>query len=78
MGSIFGHRIDYNGVRASGTYPAKINPSTPLPPTQWVPRHYGQEHFTVVLEMIANEKKVKRLSLITFSCYFSHLGNDRS
>ena len=33
MGSIIGHRIDYNGVGAprgaSGTYPAKINPSTP-------------------------------------------------
>ena len=31
MGSIIGHRIDYNGVgalRASGTYPAKSNPST--------------------------------------------------
>ena len=29
MGSIMGHRIDYNGVgalRASGTYPAKIYP----------------------------------------------------
>ena len=36
MGSIFGHRIGYNGVRgfweASGTYPAKINPSTHPPP----------------------------------------------
>ena len=35
MGSIIGHRIDYNGVgalRGSGTYPAKINLSTPPPP----------------------------------------------
>ena len=35
IGSILGHRVDYNGVealRGSGTYPAKINPSTPLPP----------------------------------------------
>ena len=34
MGSIVGHRIDGAGVlrEASGTYPAKINPSTPHPP----------------------------------------------
>ena len=50
----------------------------PPSPTRWVPRHYGQEHFTVVLEMIVNENEVKRFSLITFSCYFSHLDNDRS
>ena len=34
MGSIIGYRIDYNGVgfgEASGTYPAKIEPSTPPP-----------------------------------------------
>ena len=33
MGSIIGHRIDFNGVgaEASDTYPAKINPSTPSP-----------------------------------------------
>ena len=32
MGSIMGHRIDYNGLgalRDQGTYPAKINPSIP-------------------------------------------------
>ena len=33
IGSIIAHRIDYNGVgnlrEASGTNPAKINPSTP-------------------------------------------------
>ena len=33
MGSIISHRIDFNGVgaEASGTYPTKINPSTPSP-----------------------------------------------
>ena len=35
MGSIVGHRIDYNGVgalrEASGTYTAKLDPSTPPP-----------------------------------------------
>ena len=32
MGSIIGHRIDYNGVgvlRGQRTYPAKIDPSNP-------------------------------------------------
>ena len=36
MGSTIGHRVDYNGVgerpEASGTYQAKINPSTLPPP----------------------------------------------
>ena len=68
MGFIIGHRIGYNEVgapRASGTYAAKINPSTPPPPRAW--------QFYVVLSAAEHDcerRSSSRPNLLASACLY--------